>query len=130
MQMVNGSATNADRTKSANALSLRASCLAGRCRVARDDGMGLGLLHYWRRQARAVGAVEEVSFVPVSLSWTLTSPAPRTAVPTNATGALDRIIRNVNVRVSGAVNDESLLVRVSGAVNDESLRNMQTAIRG
>lgn len=85
--------------------------------VARDNGVGLGLLHYWRRQARAVGAVEEMRFVPVSLASTATSPAPRTAVPTNATGALELVIRDVTVRVSGAVDVESL-------------RNVLAAIRG
>ena len=85
--------------------------------VARDNGVGLGLLHYWRRQARAVGAVEEMRFVPVSLASTGTSPAPRTVVPTNPTGALELIIRDVTVRVSGAVDVESL-------------RNVLAAIRG
>jgi len=36
--------------------------------VARRNGVSLGLLHYWRRQARAIGAVEELRFVPVTVT--------------------------------------------------------------
>ena len=85
--------------------------------VARDNGVGLGLLHYWRRQARAIGAVEEMRFVPVSLASTVTSPAPRSALLANATGTLELILRDVTLRVSGAVDVETL-------------RNVLAAIRG
>lgn len=60
--------------------------------VARRNGVSLGLLHYWRRQARTSGAVEELRFVPVTVD----------AVPT--TGKLELIIRDVTVRVDGDVD--------------------------
>ena len=85
--------------------------------VARDNGVGLGLLHYWRRQARAVGAVEEMRFVPVSLASTATSPASMATLSADAAGSLELVIRDVTVRISGAVDMEGL-------------RNVLAAIRG
>jgi transposase len=62
--------------------------------VARRNGVSLGLLHYWRRQARAIGAVEELRFVPVTV-------ADHTVC---AAGKLELIIRDVTVRVEGDVD--------------------------
>jgi transposase len=61
--------------------------------VARRNGVSLGLLHYWRRQARAIGAVEELRFVPVTVG----EDAVR------RTGTLELTIRDVTVRVEGDV---------------------------
>jgi transposase len=55
--------------------------------------VSLGLLHYWRRQARAIGAVEELRFVPVTVG----EDAVR------RTGTLELTIRDVTVRVEGDV---------------------------
>jgi transposase len=61
--------------------------------VARRNGVSLGLLHYWRRQARTTGAVEELRFVPV----TVAQDALR------GTGTLELTIRDVTMRVEGDV---------------------------
>ncbi len=83
--------------------------------VARDNSVGLGLLHYWRRQARATGAVEEMRFVPVTLAPTgaVSSSGPVVKAP----GGLELAVRDVTVRVTGTVDVESL-------------RAVLTAIRG
>ena len=62
--------------------------------VARRNGVGLGLLHYWRRQARNSGAVEELRFVPLTL----------TSEPKSGSGGLELLIRDVTVRVAGEVD--------------------------
>ena len=62
--------------------------------VARTNGISLGLLHYWRRQARAIGAVEELRFVPV----TVVDQAER------ASGGIELSIRDVTIRISGNVD--------------------------
>ena len=36
--------------------------------VARRHGVSIGLLHYWRRQARDSGRLEELQFVPISVA--------------------------------------------------------------
>lgn len=61
--------------------------------VARRNGVSLGLLHYWRRQVRASGAVEELRFVPVTVAPTAGS----------GTGRLELAIRDVTVRIEGDV---------------------------
>lgn len=66
--------------------------------VARRNGVGLGLLHYWRRQARSGGAVEELRFVPLTL----------TPEPKSGSGGLELMIRDVTVRVAGEVDVASL----------------------
>ncbi len=66
--------------------------------VARDNGVGLGLLHYWRRQARAAGAVEELRFVPVTLAQ------EKQLEP----GGLELVVRDVTVRIMGAVEMDHL----------------------
>ena len=62
--------------------------------VARRNGVSLGLLHYWRRQARAIGAVEELRFVPV----TVADQAERAA------GGIELSIRDVTIRIAGIVD--------------------------
>lgn len=62
--------------------------------VAKRNGVSLGLLHYWRRQARSIGAVEELRFVPV----TVADQAER--VP----GAMELLIRDVTIRIAGNVD--------------------------
>lgn len=90
---------------------LAESFMPGRtvAQVARDNGVGLGLLHYWRRHARAAGAVEELRLVPV----TVVEEEGQACASAN----LDLIIRDVTVRVTGAVDVERL-------------RAVLTAIRG
>lgn len=61
--------------------------------VARRNGVSLGLLHYWRRQARAIGAVEELRFVPVTVAEEVV----------RSTGTLELTIRDVTVRVEGDI---------------------------
>lgn len=61
--------------------------------VARRNGVSLGLLHYWRRQVRASGAVEELRFVPVTVAHAAGS----------GTGRLELAIRDVTVRIEGDV---------------------------
>jgi transposase len=61
--------------------------------VARRNGVSLGLLHYWRRSARNSGVVEELRFVPV----TVTDPVPAMS------GRLELAIRDVIVRIEGEV---------------------------
>ena len=66
--------------------------------VARRNGVSLGLLHYWRRQARASGVVEELRLVPVTV----------TSEGACEPGRLDLAIRDVTVRIAGAVDIEQL----------------------
>ena len=65
--------------------------------VARANGVGLGLLHYWRRQARAAGAVEELRFVPVTI-----------AEEHSEASKLELVVRDVTVRINGAVDSAQL----------------------
>jgi len=64
--------------------------------VARRNGVSLGLLHYWRRQARAIGAVEELRFVPVTVA--VADHAER------ASGGIELSIRDVTIRIAGNVD--------------------------
>ena len=61
--------------------------------VARRNGVSLGLLHYWRRQVRASGAVEELRFVPVAVAQP----------PANAGCRLELVVGDVTVRIAGEV---------------------------
>ncbi|AXB80652.1 transposase [Novosphingobium sp. P6W] len=66
--------------------------------VARENGVGLGLLHDWRRHARAAGVVEEMRFVPVTV-----------VREERCEGAgLELIVRDVTVRIRGAVEMDHL----------------------
>ena len=62
--------------------------------VARRNWVSLGLLYYWGRQARAIGAVEELRFVPVRVA----DHADR------ASGAMELSIRDVTIRIAGNVD--------------------------
>ena len=68
--------------------------------VARRNGVSLGLLHYWRRQARAIGAVEELRFVPVTVAQDAVC----------STGRLELTIRDVTVRVEGDIEVSRLRI--------------------
>lgn len=68
--------------------------------VARDNGVGLGLLHYWRRQARTAGVVEELRLVPV----TFVSEEEQTS----QTAGMELIVRHVTVRIRGAIEADHL----------------------
>lgn len=74
--------------------------------VARRNGVSLGLLHYWRRQARDSGRVEELRFVPITVA-----PEPLSA----GTGAIEIELVDARIRVSGVV-DAALLRTVLSAV--------------
>lgn len=68
--------------------------------VARDNGVGLGLLHYWRRQARAAGVVEELRFVPVRII--------AEAEDASQTAGMELIVRDVTVRIRGVIEADHL----------------------
>lgn len=76
--------------------------------VARRNGVSLGLLHYWRRQVRDSGRVEELRFVPLQIE----EPAP--FVPVSA-GTIELEFADVRIRLHGAV-DASQLRSVLAAV--------------
>jgi transposase len=63
--------------------------------VARRNGVGLGLLHYWRRQVRDTGSVEELRFVPVAVA----DPAPLSAA-----GVIEIAVEDARVRIEGDVD--------------------------
>lgn len=67
--------------------------------VARNHGVSLGLLHYWRRKVRDSGRVEELRFVPVTV-----------ALDNNAlsTGSIEIELGDVRIRLNGAVDGASL----------------------
>ena len=87
---------SADQTMSGSALLPRASRRGKTVsQVAHDNGV-----------ARAVGTVEEMRFVPVSLASAAVTPnAVPSAIPVSA---LELVIRDVTVRISGAVDVDSL----------------------
>lgn len=68
--------------------------------VARDNGVGLGLLHYWRRHARASGAIEELRLVPV----TVFAEDGKASEP----ASVELTVRDVTVRVRGAIEADFL----------------------
>jgi transposase len=74
--------------------------------VARRNGVSLGLLHYWRRQARDSGRVEELRFVPITVA-----PEPTSV----SAGAIEIELADACIRVSGVV-DAALLRAVLAAV--------------
>ena len=73
--------------------------------VARDNGVGLGLLHYWRRQARAAGRVEELRFVPVTVGREEDAIDPAML---ELPASVDLIVRDVTVRIRGVIAAEQL----------------------
>lgn len=74
--------------------------------VARRNGVSLGLLQYWRRKARDRGVVEELRFVPVTV----------TAEPAHlGAGSIEIELGDARIRLSGNV-DPSMLRAVLAAV--------------
>ena len=67
--------------------------------VARRNGVSLGLLHQWRRQARDSGRVEELRFVPVAVA-----PTPAAA----AGGSIEIELADVRICVRGGIDPEML----------------------
>lgn len=67
--------------------------------VARRNGVGLGLLHYWRRQVRNSGRIEELRFVPLEVEAP-TMPAPA--------GTIELEIADIRIRLHGLVNGAQL----------------------
>ena len=74
--------------------------------VARRNGVSLGLLQYWRRQARDSGRVEELRFVPVAVA---AEPAQSGA------GSIEIELADARIRLSGTV-DAAMLRAVLAAV--------------
>lgn len=77
--------------------------------IARRHGVGLGLLHYWRRTARDRGAFEPISIVPI-------------AVKGDASSA--RVTGDIEIEIGGA------RVRVRALVDGNALRIVLEALRG
>ena len=71
--------------------------------VARRNGVSLGLLHYWRRQVRDSGRVEELRFVPLQIE----APGPA--------GMIELECADIGIRLHDAV-DASQLRSVLAAV--------------
>ena len=74
--------------------------------VARRNGVSLGLLQYWRRQARDSGRVEELRFVPVAVAEELAPPGA---------GSIEIELADARIRLSGTV-DAAMLRAVLAAV--------------
>jgi transposase len=72
--------------------------------VARRHGVSIGLLHYWRRRARDSGCLEELRFVPISVSGEAAEAAP----PISVAGTIEIDVDGVRIRLSGAVDAVSL----------------------
>jgi transposase len=72
--------------------------------VARRHGVSIGLLHYWRRRARDSGCLEELQFVPISVSGEPAEAAPALSVA----GAIEIDVDGVRIRLSGVVDAVSL----------------------
>ena len=68
--------------------------------------MSLGLLQYWRRQARDSGQVEEMRFVPIAVA----------AEPTQSgAGSIEIELADARIRLSGTV-EAAMLRTVLAAV--------------
>jgi transposase len=72
--------------------------------VARRHGVSIGLLHYWRRQARDSGRLEELQFVPISVADASAEAAPQISVA----GTIEIDVDGVRIRLSGAVDAVAL----------------------
>jgi transposase len=81
--------------------------------VARLHGVGLGLLHYWRRCARNDAGDSPIHFVPIV-----------TKVETGSGNAWSRSGSSIEIEVPGAV------IRVNGPVDTLALQAVMAAVRG
>ncbi len=81
--------------------------------VARLHGVGLGLLHYWRRCARNGASDSPIHFVPVV-----------TQIETGSLNASSRSGSFIEIEVQGAV------IRVKGPVDTAALQAVMAAVRG
>jgi transposase len=72
--------------------------------VARRHGVGLGLLHHWRRLARDSGRVEALQFVPIRVAG---EPAVPTPQPSSA-GTIEIEVCGVRICLRGAVDGVAL----------------------
>ena len=87
--------------------------------VARQNGVSIGLLHYWRRCARE-GVVRTMRFVPVTVADD--PPAAPSAMPPSA--AWSEPARScIEIELGG------VRIRVNGAVDPEALRVVMLAVR-
>jgi len=78
--------------------------------VARQNGVSIGLLHYWRRCARE-GVVRTMRFVPVSVADDARAPPASWSDP--ARSCIEIELGGVCIRVNGAVDAEALRVVMS-----------------
>jgi transposase len=69
--------------------------------VARRHGVSLGLLHYWRRQVRDSGRLEELRFVPVEVE-------PETPALRSLVGSIEIEVADVRIRLSGDIDGLAL----------------------
>ena len=76
--------------------------------VARQNGVSIGLLHYWRRCARE-GVVRTMRFVPVTVADEAPAPPPA-AWSEPARSCIEIELGGVCIRVNGAVDAEALRV--------------------
>lgn len=81
--------------------------------VARQNGVSIGLLHYWRRCARE-GVVRTMRFVPVTLAADeATAPPAMARAPAwsePARSCIEIELGGVRIRVNGSVDAEALRV--------------------
>ena len=77
--------------------------------IARRHGVGLGLLHYWRRTARDRGAFEPISIIPIAVE---------------GDGSSTRAVGDIEIEIGGA------RVRVRTLVDGNALRIVFDALRG
>ncbi len=71
--------------------------------VARRHGVCIGLLHYWRRRARAHSGEEDMRFIPV-----VSSGGPASAPEALGGGSIQIDYSGARIRVSGAVDPKAL----------------------
>ena len=70
--------------------------------LAREHGVSIGLLHYWRRVARERMSEGEMRFVP------LVAAGPRAAEPAARGGLIELEVCGATIRISGPVDRASL----------------------
>jgi len=87
--------------------------------VARQNGVSIGLLHYWRRCARE-GVVRTMRFVPVTVADDAAVAPPAMQQP----AAWAEPSRScIEIEFGG------VCIRVNGAVDAEALRVVMSAVR-
>ena len=70
--------------------------------LAREHGVSIGLLHYWRRVARERMSESEMRFVPLMTS------APAGSAVESADGVIEIVLFGTSIRITGAVDRVAL----------------------